>query len=84
MNFYSHNVNIYLKMIAQEIILLDFAFLFTYSMSAFLMVWRVSRDFINTEFVRMNLMEESREFRIIEREVKRTWPSLEVYWLRNN
>jgi len=71
-------------MIAQEIILLDFAFLFTYSMSAFLMVWRVSRDFINTEFVRMNLMEESREFRIIEREVKRTWPSLEVYWLRNN
>lgn len=71
-------------MIAQEIILLDYTLLFTYSMSAFLIVWTGSRDFINAEFVRMNLMEESREFRIIEKEVNRTLASLEVYWLRNN
>ncbi len=71
-------------MIAQEIILLDFALLFTYSLSAFFLIWRVSKDFINAEFIRMNMIEELREFDIIEKQVNRKWPSLEVLWLRNN
>lgn len=71
-------------MITQEIILLDFALLFTYSLSAFFLIWRVSKDFINAEFIRMNMIEELREFDIIEKQVNRKWPSLEVLWLRNS